>query len=153
MTANELTTQEEEFVTAMKIAIDSHIGQYRKDGRTPYILHPLAVMLKMNTHEERITALLHDVIEDAGHKYNLNDIKSLFGLEVGTAVELLTKPRQERYQAYIMRLANNPLAAAVKLADLEHNLSTIDSIPDKHERKHLLEKWTWSQIYLQERGT
>jgi type II secretory pathway predicted ATPase ExeA len=33
----------------------------------PYILHPLRVMLQMQTEHERIAAVLHDVVEDT-HK-------------------------------------------------------------------------------------
>jgi (p)ppGpp synthase/HD superfamily hydrolase len=48
---------------AIKIALEAHIGQVDKGGN-PYILHPLRVMLPLNSEEERIVGVLHDVVED-----------------------------------------------------------------------------------------
>jgi len=48
---------------AIKIALEAHIGQVDKGGN-PYILHPLRVMLSLNSEEERIVGVLHDVVED-----------------------------------------------------------------------------------------
>ena len=48
---------------AIKIAVEAHTGQVDKGGN-PYILHPLRVMLSLNTEEERIVGVLHDVVED-----------------------------------------------------------------------------------------
>ncbi len=48
---------------AITIAATAHAGQIDKAG-APYILHPLRVMLRVTTEAERITAVLHDVIED-----------------------------------------------------------------------------------------
>ena len=48
---------------AIMFACIAHDGQQDKIGE-PYILHPIRVMLSLNTEEERIVAILHDVIED-----------------------------------------------------------------------------------------
>ena len=48
---------------AIKIAVEAHTGQLDKGGN-PYILHPLRVMLSLETEEERIVGVLHDVVED-----------------------------------------------------------------------------------------
>ena len=48
---------------AIAIAAEAHAGQTDKAG-APYILHPLRVMLRLATEEERITAVLHDLCED-----------------------------------------------------------------------------------------
>ena len=48
---------------AIKIAVEAHTGQVDKGGN-PYILHPLRVMLSIETEEERIVGVLHDVVED-----------------------------------------------------------------------------------------
>ena len=48
---------------AIKIAVEAHTGQLDKGGN-PYILHPLRVMLSLNTEEERVVGVLHDVVED-----------------------------------------------------------------------------------------
>ncbi len=46
------------------IARKAHQGQFDKAGE-PYINHPLRVMEKMTTEEEKIVAILRDVVEDA----------------------------------------------------------------------------------------
>jgi len=50
------------------IAAKAHEGQVDKAG-APYILHPLRVMLRLRTDEERIVAVLHDVVEDCGWSF------------------------------------------------------------------------------------
>ena len=52
---------------AIKIAVEAHTGQVDKGGN-PYILHPLRVMLSLNSEEERIVGVLHDVVEDCAPK-------------------------------------------------------------------------------------
>ena len=49
---------------AIEIAARAHAGQVDKAGQ-PYILHPIRVMLRMGSEAERITGVLHDVIEDS----------------------------------------------------------------------------------------
>ena len=49
---------------AIEIAVRAHAGQVDKAGQ-PYILHPIRVMLRMGSEAERITGVLHDVIEDS----------------------------------------------------------------------------------------
>lgn len=48
---------------AIEIATLAHAGQVDKGG-APYIMHPIRVMLAMDTEEARIVAVLHDVLED-----------------------------------------------------------------------------------------
>src|SRR5689334_15268599 len=48
---------------AICIAATAHQGQTDKGG-APHVLHPLRVMLAMSNDDERIVAVLHDVIED-----------------------------------------------------------------------------------------
>ena len=48
---------------AIRIAVEAHAGQKDKSGQ-PYILHPLRLMLRGLTDDERITGALHDVVED-----------------------------------------------------------------------------------------
>ena len=51
------------FERAIEIAVSAHKGAVDKGGN-PYILHPLTVMLSLETAEEKIVGVLHDVIED-----------------------------------------------------------------------------------------
>ena len=59
-------------IKAIDIAVKSHSGQLDKAGEL-YILHPMRMMMKMNTEEEKITAVLHDVVEDSD--VTINDLK------------------------------------------------------------------------------
>jgi (p)ppGpp synthase/HD superfamily hydrolase len=104
---------------AIAIAATAHAGQVDKGG-APYILHPLKVMLRMTTLEERIVAVLHDVVEDCG--VSLDDLrKEGFSEEVLTAIASVTKVPGESYEDFVDRAAQNPIGRAVKLADLEEN--------------------------------
>lgn len=104
---------------AIALAATAHAGQMDKDG-APYILHPLKVMLRMNSLEERIVAVLHDVVEDC--EISLDDLrKEGFSEEVLTAIASVTKVPGESYEDFVERAAQNPIGRVVKLADLEEN--------------------------------
>ncbi|MFG6203504.1 HD domain-containing protein [Pseudomonas retamae] len=104
---------------AIAIAATAHAGQVDKGG-APYILHPLKVMLRMTTLEERIVAVLHDVVEDCG--VSLDDLrKEGFSEDVLSAIESVTKVPGESYEDFVDRAVQNPIGRAVKLADLEEN--------------------------------
>lgn len=104
---------------AIAIAAAAHAGQVDKGG-APYILHPLKVMLRMTTLEERIVAVLHDVVEDC--EISLDDLrKEGFSEEVLSAIESVTKVPGESYEDFVERAAQNPIGRVVKLADLEEN--------------------------------
>lgn len=104
---------------AIAIAATAHAGQVDKGG-APYILHPLKVMMRMNSLQERIVAVLHDVVEDCG--ISLDDLrKEGFSEEVLSAIESVTKVPGESYEDFVERAAQNPIGRVVKLADLEEN--------------------------------
>lgn len=112
---------------AIEIAAKAHCGQRDKGGE-PYILHPLSVMFRMSTEQERITAVLHDVVEDS--KWTLEALASEgFSPEIIQALDALTKkPGEDRISA-ARRAAINPLARVVKLADNVEN-SDLSRIPN-----------------------
>jgi (p)ppGpp synthase/HD superfamily hydrolase len=104
---------------AIQIAVEAHAGQEGKDG-LPYILHPLRLMLKMDTEEARIVAVLHDVVEDT--EVTLDDLRREgFSEAVLENVQLLTHEDGTPYEEYVERIKPHPLARKVKLADLEDN--------------------------------
>lgn len=104
---------------AIAIAATAHAGQVDKGG-APYIFHPLKVMLRMSSLEERIVAVLHDVVEDCG--ISLDDLrKEGFSEAVLSAIESVTKVPGESYEDFVERAAQNPIGRVVKLADLEEN--------------------------------
>lgn len=104
---------------AIAIAVKVHAGRTDK-GDSPYILHPLRVMLRLNTNEERIVGVLHDVVEDT--EVTLEDLeKEGFSREILAALDSVTKREGEDYDDFIRRAEQNPLGRKVKLADLEDN--------------------------------
>jgi len=105
---------------AISLASQVHEGQLDK-ADAPYILHPLRVMLRMETLEARRVAVLHDVVEDSGISLDVLRRKGLPEVEV-LAVAALTKGKGEDYDAAIERAGKNPLARKVKLADLADNM-------------------------------
>jgi len=105
---------------AIALAVQAHKGQVDKTG-APYILHPLRVMFRLETESERMAAVLHDVVEDTD--VGLEMLTAVgYPREVVEAVDSLTRREQETYEAFVERLAHNPLARRVKLADLEDNM-------------------------------
>ena len=105
---------------AQQICQEAHYGQVDKAGK-PYYLHPFAVADTCDTDEEKVTAYLHDVLEDS--EYDEMYLRMCgFSEKVVEAVKTLTKGVDEDYMHYIDRISQNKLATTVKLADLSHNM-------------------------------
>ncbi|WP_342379166.1 HD domain-containing protein [Myxococcus stipitatus] len=105
---------------AIALAVEAHRGQRDKAGQ-PYVLHPLRLMLKLETEEERTVAVLHDVVEDT--PWTLERLRERgYPEAVLRALEGLTRREGESYEAFIERLRPDALARRVKLADLEDNM-------------------------------
>lgn len=110
--------------TAISLAALGHEGQTRNDEETPYIVHPLRVMLKALTYSNNhaIVAILHDTIEDTD--LTIGDLKNEgFSKEVILAVGLLTRTLDTSYDNYLAAIKNNDLARTVKILDIEDNLA------------------------------
>ena len=124
---------------AISIATSAHKDQVDKGGKS-YIEHPLRLMKQMMSEKEQIVAVLHDVIEDSD--YSLDDLLAAgFSEEIVQAVEALTKQKGESYKNYLHRIKTNPVATAVKLADLQDNmdltrLSTITEKDIERQKKY-----------------
>ena len=108
---------------AIILAAQAHRGQiYPSVNSEPFILHPLRVMTRVQSKLAQVVAVLHDVIEDTN--YTLDDLRRQgYADAVVEAVDCLTHKAGETYEAYIERVATNPIARQVKLADLEDNLA------------------------------
>jgi GTP diphosphokinase / guanosine-3',5'-bis(diphosphate) 3'-diphosphatase len=100
---------------AITLALHWHHGQVDKAGK-PYIFHLLRVMGRMETIEEMVVAVLHDIIEDT-------PVTAEYLLERGypsnlvRALVALTKVKGESRMDSLLRAAQNPLALRVKLKD------------------------------------
>ena len=104
---------------AMIIAYEAHKNQTDKSG-VPYIYHPIHVAEQMNTENECIIALLHDVVEDTNVTFK--QLEEVFSKEIIDILKLLTREENIEYDEYIKRIKNNSIACKVKIADLTHYL-------------------------------
>jgi (p)ppGpp synthase/HD superfamily hydrolase len=106
---------------AIQLARRAHEGQLDKSGR-PYIAHPLRVMGQLRDVHERMTAVLHDVVEDTD--VTLDHLTELgCPAEVVSAVAAISKRPGEGQSDYLARVLANPIALRVKRADIADNLS------------------------------
>lgn len=103
---------------AMTIAYNAHMNQFDKAG-VPYIYHPIHLAEQMQTEEECIVALLHDVVEDTD--ITMEELEKEFSEKVIEALKLLTHDKNIEYMDYINKIKNNDIAKKVKIADLKHN--------------------------------
>ena len=108
-----------DYIFAYELAKRAHSGQVDKAG-VDYINHPVAVSDMVYPEEEKTVALLHDVVEDTG--ITIVCLRALFDDNIVDAVECLTRKSGESYNQYIRRVAENPIARNVKIADLAHNM-------------------------------
>jgi (p)ppGpp synthase/HD superfamily hydrolase len=122
---------------AIEIAVAAHAGQIDKAG-APYILHPLRVMLSLDSDVERIVGVLHDVVEDCAD-WSMDRLRSEgFSQDVLTALAHVTKlSEEEDYGAFIARAAKDPVARRVKRADLVDNLDVrrLPRVSDKDAQR------------------
>jgi (p)ppGpp synthase/HD superfamily hydrolase len=107
---------------AKEIATKAHQRQFDKSDQ-PYITHPEFVASQVIGDEAKAVAWLHDVVEDTSVTF---DDLGAAGLNerVIESIDAITKRNNEDYETYLARVAANPLAKAVKLADLTHNMDT-----------------------------
>ncbi len=116
---------------ALKLCFEAHKNQTDKSGM-PYVFHPFHLAEQMKDEETTIAALLHDVVEDTD--YTIADLEKMgFPANVLEALELLTHNDDTPYMEYVAKIKDNPIAKAVKLADLDHNsdLSRLDVVDEK----------------------
>jgi len=122
---------------AISFAARAHGGQWRKDKQTPYVAHPVRVMMivcrEFGVTDEEIlsAAVLHDIIEDTTRDYE--NISFHFGTQVADLVACLSKdprlPEAERERRYDEQLEDGPWEARlIKLADCLDNFQ--DAIND-----------------------
>lgn len=124
---------------AKKYAYKVHDGQFRKDGKTPYIFHPAEVVNKLKKDfgiddpNMLATAWLHDVVEEGG---DLDDIVAIFGAKIGDMVNMLTKwkhyGKEVDYALYLLKIKTiaNDKVKLIKYCDCIVNLDDLKNIPN-----------------------
>lgn len=127
---------------AIAFAAEAHQEQKRWNGE-PYILHPIRVMSEMHTEEEKIVAILHDVVEDCDITI---EYLSTFGYDsiIIKAVDAMTKREDEKYEDYIIRVKENPIARKVKLMDIKDNLNITELKIITERHKDRINKYLWA---------
>ena len=124
---------------ALKLCFEAHKNQVDKTG-LPYVFHPFHLAEQMKDEYSTVCALLHDVVEDT--EYTFDDLINIgFPNEVIEALKLLTHAEDVPYMDYVKALSVNPIAKAVKIADLTHNsdtsrLDVVDEWALKREEKY-----------------
>ena len=108
---------------ALSIAVKAHTGQKDKGGEA-YILHPLRLMMKFESEELKIIAVLHDVVEDSS--ITIDDLKQYgFNQNILNAIHCLSKREHEKYEDFILRIKSNSLASKVKIEDIKDNINVL----------------------------
>ena len=98
----------------------AHKGQSSINGE-PYILHPLRLLINLKSNEERIIAVLHDVIEKSN--ISLADLKDEgFSQNIVSSIDSLSRRGSESYVDYMGRLMENKISVKIKLLDLADNI-------------------------------
>ena len=118
---------------AIEIALEAHKGALDKGGN-PYILHPLRLMLQMDSEEEMIVAILHDVVEDS-EKWSFDKLQAEgFSKKIINSLRSITKENEnEDYEKFIDRSIRDKIGRKVKIADISDNLdiSRLKEVTDK----------------------
>lgn len=120
---------------ALKLCFEAHKDQTDKSGM-PYVFHPFHLAEQMKDEDTTIVALLHDVVEDTD--VTIDDLKKMgFNDNVIDAIILMTHQSDVEYMDYIAKIKENPVAKAVKLADLKHNsdVSRLDSVTEWDKKR------------------
>ena len=117
---------------AIQIAVEAHAGATDRSGKA-YILHPISVMMRCETDEEKIVAILHDVVEDTDWTFEALRQEG-FTETIIEALKTVTKHSEdEDYDEFIQRSLKNEIGRKVKIADLRENLDVtrIGELTDK----------------------
>ena len=121
---------------AIELSSKHHEGQFDKGGQ-PYIGHPLRIMEKMTLEDEKIVAVLHDIVEDTD--ITLQNLTEMgYSAMIVNAIDCLSKRNGESYDDFIERTLTDTLACIVKLGDIEDNmdLSRLNTITAKDKARY-----------------
>jgi (p)ppGpp synthase/HD superfamily hydrolase len=116
---------------ALLMAMEAHKGQVDKAG-IDYINHPVWIALQLEEDDEKIIALLHDVLEDSD--FIEDDLVAAgFSPVIIHTIKILTRKKNEDYFKYIDRISKDYWAIKIKLLDLKHNadLNRLKEVTEK----------------------
>ena len=164
MAVNEI--QRQQAMNALALAREAHMDVLRRDGKTPYLQHPMAVATTVRTlgaeTEVVLAALLHDTVEDGDKLVDWEQrIYQRVGPNVLHLVLWVTKmrgqvglndrrPRAMRLGWELERLKHAPEAARlIKLADIGDNVVALSANGDAELKQ---DDAKWARKWLGEKG-
>ncbi len=108
-----------------------HMGQTRRDGKTPYFNHCMAVADLVESDYQKAVAYCHDLIEEGRATYE--EIEQKLDATVALNVLKLTHYPYDSYEEYISRFKEHldELAKIVKIADIVANLTDKPTLTQK----------------------
>jgi guanosine-3',5'-bis(diphosphate) 3'-pyrophosphohydrolase len=117
---------------AIYVATKNHYRQFDKAG-LPYILHPMRVMMSIDTIPEKIVVILHDVLEDTDLTSD-NLIELRIPEWLVSVVKILTKVPGQNYSEYLNNIMTSETAIKVKIADMRDNADLLryHDLEEKH---------------------
>lgn len=130
-----MMSESKALIVAEYIAEKAHSGQVDK-ADVDYIQHPVTVASLVDGENEKVCALLHDVMEDT--EFPEIALRILFGDEIFDTLLLLTHRDGESYEEYIEKISKSKLATKVKIADLTHNsdLTRLKNVTEKEIQRY-----------------
>ena len=143
---------------ATQFAALKHCDQRRKDGKTPYIIHPISVAMilgeigSIEDLEILSAALLHDTLEDTDT--SAHELDKIFGSRVRIIVEELTDNDMLTFsQRKQMQIDNAPYlskdATLVRIADKISNVSdVIENPPPEWNQKRCNKYVDWAEAVM-----
>ena len=143
---------------ATQFAALKHCDQRRKDGKTPYIIHPISVAMilaeigSIEDLEILSAALLHDTLEDTDT--SAHELDKNFGSRVRIIVEELTDNDMLTFsQRKQMQIDNAPYlsknATLVRIADKISNVSdVIENPPPEWNQKRCNKYVDWAEAVM-----
>ncbi len=118
---------------AITMAMLANDGQTDKAGAL-YIFHPIRVASTFSDEILQVIAVLHDIVEDT--EITIADLDARFPRSVVNAIEALTRRDDETYKEFIDRVARNPNARLVKIADVRDTSDVALNICVRVMRRH-----------------
>ena len=144
-----LTEEEKLLELAKEIASEAHKGVFRKFGKKEkYIYHPLRIYDKCETVDQKIVAMLHDVVEDNPKTWPFGRLYELgFPEHIMHALRCLTRKKDETYFSFIThRVIQSKLAVYVKILDIQDNIS------DNLKEGSMKDKYRFALKFLEDHG-
>jgi len=126
---------------ALRIAVNAHFGQVDRSGM-PTIFHALRVMNSMDTLDEKVVAILQDVVNDSEIWFKEIQDKGIpkYLMDI---LHLLLGYNSDGYENYIKGVSENEIARKVKLAALKDNIERL------HYNRERFEKYTKAIEFLE----